>query len=292
MKQNIKKLISLFLVLAMLFAISVPALAVDSRQVKKPIAKTIINDSVTYVDMSGTLNTIYITIDQNKKIVTTKYDNDVHTFDLNNNTVTHHINNSTTTEKLELNKMSPTRKAQSNSTSTFWGTVKYNTYNDPFLGAINDSLKIYATNNGTVKGNYVINGDAYDSAASIIGYFVSYLVGFGIGVAAPEIANSIWGALITDGIVKVSGDIIKEKFTTTVTAQNTYYDTEAINPKISGSRTYEGSMHKIVSSGASFNQTFYEGYYPQFLSIKDNAVAYWMFSDFFGYDYPGVKSYN
>ena len=57
------------------------------------------------------------------------------------------------------------------------------------------------------------------------------------------------------------------------------------------SNEYEGSKHRVISTDAHYNETYYEGYYPQFFDERDSGIAYFMFWDMFGYDYPGVEKF-
>lgn len=286
------RLLSFMLILSLTLSMSVPAFAY-SRNVSD---EGIIKDDISYVDSDGKTCVVEITINEKNNTVTAKSHESQSVFNLDTKKVTTRYSNGTSeVEKFNL----PAEPVQSVSiqsslsrtSSTYIGTVKYKPYLDPYLGSITDSLKIYSTNNGTVKDEYVINGEQYDTASKIIGFFVSALVGWGVGKAAPAIADKIWNGLISGGIVIVGSGALKAAFTTTVTAQNTYYDLKAIDPKTKNSKTYEGSMHRVISKGANFDKVYYNGCYPQFLAKKDNTVAYWLFSDFFAYSYPGVKSY-
>lgn len=291
MKKMTTKLLSIILALSLIFSMSVPTFAYSKHLANNMIIK----DTISYIDSDGNTCLVDITIDPNLKLVTTESEQARSVFNLNNKKVsTSYSNGSSTVKEFELPNVIPnsTPYFSARASSSYWGTVKYKTYYDPYIGDINDSLKVYATNNGTVKDEYIINGEQYDVASEIIGFAVSYLVGLGIEKWASHIIKGIWAALATEGIVKVSDGIIKKAFTTTVTAQNTYYDVEAVDPATDRSNSYEGSMHKVVAPGAHYSEVYYEGYYPQFLSKNDNAVAYWMFCDFWAYSYPGVKSYN
>lgn len=289
MKKSAQRIISVMLTLALLISSSVSAFAAGSPPSYAP---PIINDVITFTDSNGVLCSITVTIDQTQNIVTTESTDAQCVFNLNDGTVvTEKADGTTTQDTFEPQTFSAPQKS-GRASATLWGTVKYKPVYDDFGGVINDSLKIYATNNGTVYHDYVINGEQYDNITQIIGYFVSYLVGLGMSKWSGVVAEGVFDGLATNGILKLVDYEVKKAFTTTVKAQNTYYTTEAIDPNTNRSFEYDGSMHKVTSAGANYNQTYYEEIYPQFVQKRDNSVAYWLYSDFYAYIYPGVKSYS
>ncbi|MBR4743489.1 MAG: hypothetical protein IK082_04775 [Oscillospiraceae bacterium] len=52
---------------------------------------------------------------------------------------------------------------------------------------------------------------------------------------------------------------------------------------------YDAERYRVALSGGGYSSDYY---YDGYLPWRSNAVAYWMFCDFWSYTYPGVSSYT
>jgi len=289
MKKHMLKCIALMLVIVLCLPLSVPAFAYEAYEPVETV--------FTYIDAEGKTCHINISIDANNNTVITSYEDVEYIFDLNSETMTTVVlDDIKNTEPLELHiqrYLTPASNSVSSSKIEL-GLLQFNPVYDSDLGRnVYNSLKICSTDRGTVTEDYTIHGEEAESLTKIIGAFASFLIGTGmLAEVATTIVDKIIGELVDVGIIEVTGEIVKKAFLETVEARSTHYTLEASDLSSSRTRTYEGSRHVVISDGAHFNETYYSGYYPQFLEREDVAVAMWLYTDFFPYNFPGVRSYG
>ncbi|MCT4686403.1 hypothetical protein [Vallitalea sp.] len=180
-------------------------------------------------------------------------------------------------------------------TSATWyynGKVTYNDYPDPWVGSIESELSTWYQITNTDDVAYVINGEQYDIVSTIVSITIAFLVGQGLAVFAKlssTISNLI-SAILGHFSVAVANGKIKDAFTETVSVNATSYKLKAYSPHTSVTKdNFEGGKYYVKTQSSSYYQEYiYDGYYPQFISKKDNAVALWLFQEFYAHQYPGV----
>lgn len=102
--------------------------------------------------------------------------------------------------------------------------------------------------------------------------------------ATPAFAANKSTALKEVGVGVVQGAITKQYYVRT-----TSYSVKARDVSTSRENIYDAERYQIALSGGGYSsEYYYEGYLPW----RTNAVAYWMFCDFWAYNYPGVSSYT
>ena len=284
-----KKVISLLVCMSLMLSICSPAFAVEVYQ---PVKTTF-----TYVDSEGTTCQIDIIINEKDNTVTTSSEEQEYLFDLNNNTITTTVLDvEVKTEPLNLpvSQNFVPAPASIAAAKEYIGLLQFKPAFDKTQGKnIYDMLYIYSRNSGTIEEEYTIHGDIADSITQIIGTLVTFFLGLGmLAEVAGQTAALLIGKLVDFGVIKVVGETVKKAFLETVDANKTGYELEATDPKTSRTRNYEGAKFVVISVGAHFNETYYSGYYPQFMEQEDVVVASGLYSSFFPYNFPGVSSYG
>lgn len=288
MKHLTKKVLALVLIVAVLMPATAPAIASTII----PEESNILKETLTYVDIEGNTCYISIVIDQTLNKVITTYNSEECVVDLNNNTImTTYANGTSATEALNLPQhIDSALTSRAVGSRSYMGEIQFNPAFDQALGGtVNCALHFYAIDCGYTDDYYEINGKAYDSLSAIIAVTAAYFLGLGMVKCAAALAETLFGAFISEGIILVVGNVIKSTFVETVRALNYLYDVDVINTSASRMLTYRGSKHVVTSAGIHFNETYHEGVYPQLIVNQDNAIAVDLFGTFFLYSYPGVK---
>ena len=161
--------------------------------------------------------------------------------------------------------------------NSYAGYVKYRILagTTTYYETLHVSYDIIDTNSVT---EYELNAQANTNFTIILAAVIS-VVGFtmGGGILARII---IWiGGVISGGKITkgASGYFSGTQYDYNIKAEN-----RAVSPF--SSKTYSGKAFDgryKVGNGAWKTGKAYEGYYPQFIREKDNAVATWLFNDFF-----------
>ncbi|QUH30921.1 hypothetical protein [Vallitalea guaymasensis] len=180
-------------------------------------------------------------------------------------------------------------------TSATWyynGKVNYKDYIDPYVGTIDSDLSTWYQIYDTDDVSYVINGEQYDVLSTIVSITIAFFVGQGLSLFAKlstKMTNLISAILGHYGVTIANGKI-KDAFTETVSVDATFYKLKAYSPYTSVTKDdFEGGKYYVKTQSSSYYQEYiYDGYYPQFISRKDNAVAVWLFNEFYAHQYPGL----
>lgn len=286
-----KRFISLFLVIAMTFSLCVPASATLKNE-----GADVYKSTISYVDSIGKTCYINLTIDEKNNIIVTEDTVSKCMFNLNTETVEiKNLQNGTITQKsfeLPSRDVAVLQTTRSTAASIYAGRVNYKTYTAPTGDTYNCSLNIYATKEGSSSDEFTVNGEAYDTVSFCVGLVISFFTGAGFAAKLGEsIGSDILSYLIGEGITYAVDGVIRKSFTEKFYTYATYYTLEAIDPELGTSKEFYGEMHKVNHPKTGYNEYYYDGYYPQFLKEKDNTVAYWLYTDFWAFDYPGVKNY-
>lgn len=167
----------------------------------------------------------------------------------------------------------------------YQGKILYKTHYDSFGNAYNDSLSIYRETIGTTYEYKTINAAAGDIASIVIGAIAAVLTIIcpGLEVFSSDLlyaAAYAVGTSIIGGIVQ--GAITKQYYT-----RKTTFNVKACDTSTSREVIYDAEQYQLALTGGGYSDYYYEGYLPW----DTNAVAYWMFCDFWSYTYPGVSSY-
>jgi hypothetical protein len=169
--------------------------------------------------------------------------------------------------------------------------VDYKPYLDPYIGEINDNLRTHRDELYTDNEAYTINGFQGDTLVTLISVLLGSLIGIGMaGVLASTVAEAVIGSILSTLGINIVGGEIMSGFTETVSTIATHYDLKVYSPSTLVTKYYDGAKYIVTTeNSSSYDETIYEGYYPQFITEEDNAVALWLFNDFYAYPYPGVN---
>jgi len=287
-----KRFISLFLALAMTLSLCVPASAASKSDDSVDIYKS----TISYVDSTGKTCYINLTINTKNNIVVTEDSVSKCTFNLKTETVDIKdlLSGTITQRRFELpsRDVAALQATRSTAASIYAGRVNYKTYTAPTGDTYDCSLNIYATKEGSASDEFTVNGEAYDTVSFCVGLVISFFTGAGFAAKLGEsIGNGVLSYLIGEGVTYVVDGVIREKFTEKFYTYATYYTLEAIDPELGTSKEFYGEMHKVTHPKTGYKEYYYDGYYPQFLKENDNTVAYWLYTDFWAFNYPGVKKY-
>lgn len=306
MINKAKKMISAVLVLALTLMCTVTAFAAEETRMQEDV------NASSFIDGEGKINTVYVSSSQigvvhvdyyidgvltNTADVELLDDNENGTDSISKSSNVHIIYNdiingkessfveplSKYIELLKTNTESPKAKAS----YSYQGRINYNTYYDLLGNQYNDKLSIYQQTGSTTYEYKTINAARGAIASVVIGVIAAALTVICPALSAVSTdllyaAAYAVGTTIVGGVVQ--GAITKQYYTRT-----TPYDVKARDLSTSRERVYAAERYQVALSGGGYSsEYYYEGYLPW----RTNAVAYWMFCDFWGYDYPGVKNYS
>lgn len=168
----------------------------------------------------------------------------------------------------------------------YQGKINYNTYYGPY-GNYTDKLHIYKDGGSTTYTYKTINSAA-GTAASVVISVVAAVLTVLYGPLGSLAANLVASAAVAVGTTIVGG-IIQGAISKRYYVQTTFFNVKAKDLPTSRERFYTAKQYRLALEGGGYSSSYYfEGYLPW----NSNAVAYWMFSDFFAYQYPGVSSYS
>lgn len=290
-----KKIISLCLVVSILLNIPVFSYAANSDALSKDF-------NFTYVDESGTTIQISLIKQKDGTITGKQYNNKVLVGETIIDprkqaveSIRYNKQNKVESKRQlkvskAISKIEP-KNALFSSNYSYNGTLHYNSYYDTYYDTTyNASLKTYVKTLKTDEETYTINGEQYDLVLDIISLLVSYLCGMGASaVVAENTAANIISAFASYKIMKVVDGELKKAFTEDVATTATHYKLEAICNLSGATKYFDGTKYIVkTKQSKAYNQTIYDGYYPQFINEQDNTVAYWLFNQFLSYSYPGV----
>ena len=289
-----KRVASIFLALSLMLTMCIP---VSAKNYSSDELSGDYESVIEYYDSQGKKCYVELTYDATDNTIVTADSKAKWTFDLNTEEVIREDLNTgevlCKTVELPTSNMAPETRPAATNTYVYAGRVYYNPYIAPSGDSYDCSLEIYGAEIGSGDDEFTVNGDAYDTVSGVIGLITAALAGVGLSLDIAEIVgSSILGYLIEEGIGAITDDVIKEAFTETFYTDATYYSLKAVDPDLDTFRVYDdGVMHHVRSQKAGYNEYYYEGYYPQFLQEEDTAVAYWLYTDFWGFDYPGVDRF-
>ena len=169
---------------------------------------------------------------------------------------------------------------------TYQGRINYNT-DDSFGYEDTDSLDIYQQTGNTTKEYKTVNGAA-GVAVSVIITVVAAALSV-IHPALEHLAVDVFQAVAYSLGVTIVGGILQSAITKQYYVRITRYKVRARDIRTSREQTYDAERYQVALDGGGYSSEYvYEGYLPW----DTDAVAYWMFCDFWGYSYPGVKSFT
>lgn len=171
-------------------------------------------------------------------------------------------------------------------TETYIGYVTYRVYN-PYTGTSYETLNFYKDFYNSYHGDFTLNAGVGTS----LSYILSALIG---GFTTMLTMNFAIGFITTLG-VSVAGDKISSAISASVNGTVYKYGLIAKDVPSSRTRSYEGA--RIVATTwdnlnhKPITKTYYDGYYPEFITKQDISVAYAIYSDFW-LDSMDVYSWN
>ena len=170
---------------------------------------------------------------------------------------------------------------------SYLGKINYNTYYDSLGYGHNYKLSVYQQTGLTLYEYRTLNAAKGTLASIAISVVAAVLT-----VICPALAvfstNLFYAAAYAAGVTIVGG-IVQGAISKTYYTRATNYDIQALDPDTSRQRFYSAKRYQVALDGGGYSSDYYyEGYLPW----NTNAVAYWMFSDFWVTSYPGVKSYT
>lgn len=292
-----KKVLSIILVVTLLFSIYIPAYGQRMPQNKKEY------DS-SFADSEGKKNTVHLEMLGSGKTHVDYYIENIliQTVDVELFTST-----STGTEMIKISikdvktdivhkSVECLSKYISNEltavepmvTSTYSrvGIIDYNAITDEAGVRHNDKLYIYHSGRGITSDYKTVN------------VVQEYTFAFVVAVIAAQIqescselawtAETLLNAILYTAGVAVVGGIIQGTVSTSYYVRKLMYDVKAKDTKTGMERYYTGDIYQVLLPGGTYSSSYcYEGYLPW----NSTTVAYWMFCDFWGYQYPGVNSF-
>ena len=306
-----KKFVSLFLALSICLTLSVPAFAAEDEKAaaEAPYA-------FSFIDGEGKVNTLYVSI---PKMGTSHVDYYIdgilfHSVDTcmetekasraNTNgtnipenvliTVTDAKTNTTTQYTEPVSRYITTRKevvyvspAKAAAAYVYQGRINYNPCYDSFGNSFLYKLNVYYQEGNTTETYKDINVAAGDAVDIVIGTIANVLSLFFDDLA--EFAGELLrAAAMAMGATIIAGKI-KKAFQKTYFVRLTNYKVKAIDPSTSREQIYDAERYQVLLDGGDYSSEYcYDGCMPWNRSI----VANWMYSDFWGDNCPGVKSYS
>ena len=300
-----KKTISCILLFSILLTFIVPVYASNSN------TETEIQ-ATSFIDGEGKVNTIYLSIPKPGSSHVEYYIEDIlidiidvtisctdtNNFDdmtvfitstdpVKNETSTHHepLSNYITTSSIESSKPS-----KASSAFVYQGKINYNTCYDPAANPHNYSLSIYYQQIGTERQEYkTVNAEA--------GTAVNYLTG--IVAAALSIyfsplsvlASSVVAAIAYNCGTTFVGGKLQAKISHEYYVKIADYRAKAIDGT-QREHIYDTQRFQVAVDGDNGDNIFSSEYqYEGNMPWNSTDVAYYLFCDFWTYNYPGVKSF-
>ena len=284
-------------------SIITPAFAAETGSAKdiKPI---------TFIDAEGKSNSVYISISSKNKTHVEHYIDGVLL-----NTVDVALTNydptriedmyasitytDATTQKVEQSvepvskyiatpaaKTTPVISAPNATSFVYQGKINYNTCYDPYANPHNYSLSVYQQ---TLKDTFqykTINAELGSLVSKTIGVVSAVLLTIFL---APEtlVAELVLAAASSLGVNIVDG-AFQKAFVKNYYVHIVYYKVKAVD-STNRAMTFDANRYQVALEGGGYSSTYYyEGYLPW----RSNEVAYWLFCDFWTYNYPGVKNFS
>ena len=170
---------------------------------------------------------------------------------------------------------------------TYQGKINYKTYYDGYGFTYTDSLSIYQETGSTTYKYKTINAEAGSIASIVIGVIAAVLTV--ICPALEIVATSLLHAAAYAVGTSIVAGIVQGAITKQYYVRTTDYNIKACDTSTSREQIYSAERYQVALTGGGYSsEYYYEGYLPW----NTNAVAYWMFCDFWSYQYPGVSSYS
>lgn len=301
-----KKIIALLLTMTMIFTFTTPAFAASESDALEGVQVS------SFIDGEGKTNTVHISSSQIGTAHVDYYINgvlintaDVTLLEINSagvdpinksssvRIVYNDIANAVSRSYIEplSNYLSyshtTTESPKSISSYSYQGRINYNTYYDSFGNQYNDKLSIYQETGSTTYEYETVNAAQGAVASIVIGVIAAALT-----VICPALSvvstNLLYAAAYAAGTTIVGG-IVQGAIAKQYYVRTTNYNVKARDVSTSRENIYDAKRYQVALSGGGYSsEYYYEGYLPW----RTNAVAYWMFCDFWAYTYPGVSSYS
>lgn len=167
------------------------------------------------------------------------------------------------------------------------GTITYKPYYDGYGNVYNEKLNVYLQAGSEFTEYRTLNTTAGYAASIAIGAIVAILTLFCPPLAA--IASEVLGALALVAGTTIVGGIIQGAISKTYYTKVLPYDIKATDPKTSRNNYYTGERCYTAVPGSGSVPTWSSSYYYNgYLPWNSNAVAYWIFCDFWAFPYPGI----
>lgn len=308
-----KKLVAFFLTLTMAFSLVVPAFAAD-----KETASSASTGSTSFTDAEGKLNTVNISIPQvgsshveyyiDNVLINTvdvTIPNLVQTRSISNSLQTGSVSNIVNISYTDMKthstqqftkqlsdyitngEVSTSPITRASASYIYQGRINFKTFYDDFGDSHTDKLSIYQQTGETTYEYKTINAAEGTLASLAIGVIAAALTVFcpALAVVSTDLFYAAVYAVGTSIIAgKVQGAITKKYYVRT-----TAYNIKARDLATSRDRVYDAERYQTALDGGGYSSEYY---YDGYLPWKSSTVAFWMFSDFWGYTFPGVSSYS
>lgn len=294
MKKNLKKIVSLILVLAMALAISVPAFAVEkgntttkNQYLCENVANSLSDpnvvelDGYTYKLEKPEIGSFVLsTFRENKLLqkINAKVGQDEFTLTNYNITPSTKSNNTQILKFSDYSKfnLSDSKKSfMAASAQSYVGKVTYRMFNS-ISGTTYHTLNFYKELYNTYNGDFTLN----NGAGELVSIILSAIVGGFAGTITLSVAKGIAVAIGID----IGGNAIKSALSATVNGTVRQYGLIAKDIPTSRTNSYEGTTVTATTwnnnTHTRSTKTYYDDYYPEFISRKDTTVAYWVGNDF------------
>lgn len=169
----------------------------------------------------------------------------------------------------------------------YQGNINYNTYYDSYGGVHNDKLSVYYKMGATTYEYKTVNATEGAVAAAAISALAAIL-----SIICPllsVVATDLFYAAAYAVGVSIIGGYVQGAISKQYYVCQTVYDIKAVDTPSLREQEYEGLRYRVALTGGGYSSTYYyEGYMPW----NSDNVAYWLFPDFWTYQYPGVSSYS
>lgn len=301
-----KKVMALLLTLTLVFTFTTPTFAAEAANIRKEVNVS------SFIDGRGKTNTVYVsssevgtahvdyyidgvlTSTSDVAIVGVNYTHADSINKLSNVRIIYNdLSNGESRSYIEpLSKylgfsQTTTKSQKAKSGYLYQGRINYNTYYDSFGSQHNDKLSIYQQTGSTTYEYKTINAAQGAIASVVIGVIAAVLTVICPALSAVS-TNLLYAAAYAAGTTIVGG-IVQGAITKQYYTRTTNYNVKAIDLSTSRENIYNAERFQVALSGGGYSsEYYYEGYLPW----RTNAVAYWMFCDFWAYSYPGVSSYT
>lgn len=305
--MKVKRIVALVMMMVMLFTINAPAFAVGMDSGTAETAQ-----SSSFIDSEGKVNTVYISSPKKGAVHVDYYiegvlvdivDTEIldtpktasELFDTEDNIRITYTNVRTSETEEYVDSISNyvtlpqtdmaypvAEEALAASSYAYQGRINYR----PFMEYA-DKLYIYQRYVDTLYEYRELNVVAGTLVAKAIGVIANALTFIfePLKIVAEELIYSAAYALgvsIAEG--KIQGALSGRYY-----VRSALYEVKACDLDTSRERVYDAERYQVLIDGNVYaSQFFYDGYLPW----NTNDVAYWMFCDFFGYQYPGVSSFT